>query len=527
MIKGGTIKRGMTGPGTIAWFAQHEMRLAWRDWVWLLSGGHSRHWYIGALGLVAVVFSMHGLAYVALPHADDLAAPPSIRMLAVIGGTLVLYGSLMLSQAMESVTRAFYARGDLDLVLSSPAAARRLFAVRIGAMTLSVMGMSLVLAAPVIDVLAWRGGARWLAAYGVMAALAMAAVAISAVVTILLFAAIGARQTRLVAQIIAAIVGASFVICVQFLAILSLGTMSRTEFLSSDTVISHIPASSSMVWLPAYAAAGDWLDLGVVMVVAVAMLAGAIRFCAPRFGTLALATVAIASGAPRSSRLGFRRLGVRRSGFRPRSPAHALRSKEWMLLRRDPWLMSQSLMQILYLLPPFFMLWRSFYGDSNGVTLLVPVLIMAAGQLAGGLAWLAVSGEDAQDLIGSAPITPARVWRAKAEAVAGVIGMVFGPAVAVLAIVDPMLGLVAFLGIATAAASATLIQFWFRAQVKRSLFRRRHVSSRIATFAEAFSSITWSGAGALALVNPLLAIVPGGAALVVLAGAWSISPRRG
>jgi hypothetical protein len=113
------------------------------------------------------------------------------------------------------------------------------------------------------------------------------------------------------------------------------------------------------------------------------------------------------------------------------------------------------------------------------------------------------------------------------EAVAGVIGMVFGPAVAVLAIVDPMLGLVAFLGIATAAASATLIQFWFRAQVKRSLFRRRHVSSRIATFAEAFSSITWSGAGALALVNPLLAIVPGGAALVVLAGAWSISPRRG
>jgi ABC-2 type transport system permease protein len=351
-------------------------------------------------------------------------------------------------------------------------------------------------------------------------------VAISAIVTILLFAVIGARRTRLVAQIIAAIVGASFVICVQFLAILSLGTMSRAEFLSSDTVVKHIPASSSMVWLPAYAAAGDWLDLGLVMAVAAAMLAGAIRFCAPRFGTIALATVAIGAGSPRASApLGGS--GFRRSGFRPRSPAHALRSKEWVLLRRDPWLMSQSLMQILYLLPPFFMLWRTFYGDSDGANLLVPVLIMAAGQLAGGLAWLAVSGEDAQDLIGSAPITTARVWRAKAEAVAGVIGVVFGPAVAGLAIVDPMLGLVAFLGIATAAASATLIQFWFRAQVRRSLFRRRHVSSRIATFAEAFSSITWSGAGALALVNPWLAIVPGGAALVVLAGAWSISPRRG
>ena len=49
--------------------------------------------------------------------------------------------------------------------------------------------------------------------------------------------------------------------------------------------------------------------------------------------------------------------------FRPRSPGQALRRKEWVLLLRDPWLMSQSLMQLLYLLPPFFplvaqLLWR-------------------------------------------------------------------------------------------------------------------------------------------------------------------------
>jgi ABC-2 type transport system permease protein len=517
------IKKGMIKPGSIAWFAHHEMRLAWRDWVWLLSGGRSRHWSIGALGLVAIVCLMHALAYVTLLHSAGLAAPPGKHALVVIGGTLVLYGSVMLSQAMESVTRAFYARGDLDLVLSSPAAARRLFAVRIGALSLSIMGMSLVLAAPVIDVLAWLGGARWLAAHGVVAALAMAAVAVSAVITIMLFAAIGARRTRLVAQIIAAVVGAGFVISMQFLAIISVGAMSRFEFLSSDTVVDHVPDTSSVVWLPAYAAAGDLLDLAIVMAIAVAMLGGAIGCCAPRFGTLALAAGGIAEGSPQASAP----LGRRRSGFRPTSPARALRSKEWVLLRRDPWLMSQSLMQLLYLLPPFFMLWQTIYGGGVVATLVVPVLIMAAGQLAGGLAWLAVSGEDARDLIGSAPITTVRVWRAKAEAVAGVIGLVFGPAVVVLAIVDPMLGLVAFLGIATAAASATLIQFWFRAQVKRSLFRRRQVSSRIATFAEAFSSITWSGAGAVAMVNPWLAIIPGGAALAVLTAAWSISPKRG
>src|SRR5205085_9097090 len=110
------------------------------DWAWLLSGGQSRHWCFGALGLVAVVVLMHGLAYVTLPHPAALAAAPDQPGLVVIGGTLLLYGSLMLSQAMESVTRAFYARGDLDLVLSSPAPARRLFAVRIGAMIVSIMG---------------------------------------------------------------------------------------------------------------------------------------------------------------------------------------------------------------------------------------------------------------------------------------------------------------------------------------------------------------------------------------------------
>lgn len=509
---------GMTRAGTVAWFARHELRLAWRDWIWLLSGGRRRRLYAVALGLAAFVLFMHGFAYAIVSSFTNPAAPPDRRMLAVIGGTMALYGSLMLSQGLEAVTRAFYTRGDLDLILSSPAAAARLFSVRIMAMTGSIAVMSLFLAGPAIDVLALLGGAHWLSAYGVMAALAMAAIVISVLTTMLLFAAIGPKRTRLMAQIIAAVAGAGFVIGLQILAILSAGTMSRIGFLHSDAVSARLPPSDSLVWLPARAAAGNWLDLGIVLGVATVMLAATIRFCAPRFGALTLSTAALSEGSARPRR--------RRSGFCPTSPAQALRRKEWMLLRRDPWLMSQSLMQLLYLLPAFFLLSQSFYGHGLHATVLVPVLIMAAGQLAGGLAWLAVSGEDAPDLIGSAPITPARVWRAKAEAVAGVLVLFFGPAVLLLVILDPALGLAAFFGIVTAAVSASLIQFWFRAQAKRSLFRRRHVSSRIATFAEAFSSLSWSSAGAVALVSPWLALFPCGAALVILAGAWSVSPRR-
>jgi ABC-2 type transport system permease protein len=507
----------MMRSGTLVWFARHETRLAWRDWSLLLMG-RRRRGFAMALGLIVFVVFMHGLAYMTLMRSADLAAPPDKRMLVMIGGMLALYWSLMLSQAMEAVTRAFYARGDLDLILSSPVSTRRLFAVRIAAMAATIAAMALALAAPAINVLAWLGGAHWLAAYGVVIALAMAAVALSVVFTTALFRAIGPRRTRLVAQIVAAVIGAIFVIGVQFVAILSNGTLSRTTFLQSDSVISRAPETGSIVWLPAYAAAGNWPALAVVLAVAAILLGATIRFYAPRFGELTLAEAGAAYGPARSSR--------RSSSFRPASPAQALRRKEWMLLRRDPWLISQSLMQLLYLLPPFFLLWRSFYGDGHAAALLVPVLIMAAGQLAGGLAWLAVSGEDAPDLIASAPVTARRVWRAKAEAVLGGIALIFGPFAVVLALADPALSLVMLLGVAAAAVSAMLIQFWFRVQAKRSLFRRRHVSSRIATFAEAFSSIIWAGTGALAAVNSGLAIFPGAVAVGIVAIAWMVSPKR-
>ena len=508
----------MIRAGTGLWFARHELRLALRDWIWLLSGGRRRRLYMVALGLACFVLFMHALAYTTLARTADLGALPDRHMLAVIGGTVALYWSLMLSQALEAVTRAFYARGDLELVLSSPAASTRLFAIRIVMMAGSIAMMSLFLAGPAIDVLAVLGGARWLSAYGVMAALAMAAVALSTLTTMGLFAVIGPKRTRLVAQIVAAVVGAGFVIGVQMLAIKSAGTLSRIDLLRSDAVVAHLPPSDNLIWLPARAAAGDWPDLAIVLGAAAVVLAAVIRFCAPRFGALALSTAAICETPARRTR--------RQSGFIPTSPTQALRHKEWALLRRDPWLMSQTLMQLLYLLPAFLLLAQSFHAQGSRATVLVPVLIMAAGQLAGGLTWLAVSGEDAPDLIGSAPVTAAQVWRAKAEAVAGVILLFFGPVVLLLAILAPGPAAAAGFGIVTAAVSASLIQFWFRAQAKRSLFRRRHISSRIATFAEAFTSIGWSSAGAVALVSPWLALFPCGAALVVLAGAWSISPRR-
>src|SRR6202012_5460075 len=125
----------------------------------------------------------------------------------------------------------------------------------------------------------------------------------------------------------------------------------------------------------------------------------------------------------------------------------------------------------------------------------------------GGLAWLTISGEDAADLVATAPLPASRVTRAKIEVVLIGIGAIFAPLIAALIFASPLQAAVTALGVAIAGASATAIQLWFRVQARRSQFRRRQTSSRLATFAEAFSSIGWAATAMLVLTLPFAAII--------------------
>src|SRR5207244_248376 len=248
----------------------------------------------------------------------------------------------------------------------------------------------------------------------------LSAAAGAVAVTIGLFRSIGPSRTRLVAQILAAIIGAGFVIALQIAAILSSSTLSRLAVPTSDAAAAFAPDLPRIVWRPG----------------------------------------------------------------------------------RDPWLLSQTLMQALYLVPPALLLWRSFADSSLAIVLVTPVIVMAAGQLAGGLAWLTISGEDAADLVETAPLPTSRVIRAKIEVVLIAISVIFAPLVTALLFASPLQAAVTAVGVIVASASATAIQLWFRAQARRSQFRRRQTSSRLATFAEAFSSIGWSATSVLTLAAP-------------------------
>jgi ABC-2 type transport system permease protein len=303
----------------------------------------------------------------------------------------------------------------------------------------------------------------------------------------------------------------------QVAAILSYGTLSRFAVLTSDTVAAFAPDLDSLLWWPARATLGEAEALLLLLSTSLTLLGVVMAVFSPRFADTAVSVSASSTAA---------RPGLRSRAFRGASRQQALRRKEFVLLKRDPWLLSQSLMQLLYLVPPALLLWRSFSDSSAAIVLITPVIVMAAGQLAGGLAWLTISGEDAADLIATAPMPPACVTRAKIEVVLIATGVIFAPLIAALAFASPLQAAVTALGVVVATVSATAIQFWFRVQAKRSHFRRRQTSSRLATFAEAFSSIGWAATAALALAIPVAALISGLMTSAIMAATWKISPRR-
>jgi ABC-2 type transport system permease protein len=506
----------MSSATALTWFARHEIRLAWREWLAMMTGGRRKRTR-AVIGLIVFAAIMHLPAYAVIGRFADLKAPLDKASLIVITATIVLAWALMLSQAIESVTRVFYARADLDLIMSSPVRLNNVFSVRIAAIALSVIAMALVLSTPFVDVLVIGGGMRWFSAYGVVVAIGLSAAAMAIAVTILLFRLIGPSRTRLVAQIVAAIIGAGFVIALQIAAIMSYGTLSRFAVLTSDAAAAFAPDLESIVWWPARAALGDGEALLLLLAGGLVLLGAVMTIFSPGFADTIVSVSA--NGAPSQQ-------ASRAKAFRGGSRQHALRWKEFVLLRRDPWLVSQTLMQLLYLVPPALMLWRSFADSSAAIVLITPVIVMAAGQLAGGLAWLTISGEDAADLVATAPLPASRVIRAKIEVVLIAIAVLFAPLVIALLFASPLQAAVTAVGVITAAASATAIQLWFRVQARRSQFRRRQTSSRLATFAEAFSSIGWAATAALALAAPIAAVISGLITAAILAATWKISPRR-
>ncbi len=198
----------------------------------------------------------------------------------------------------------------------------------------------------------------------------------------------------------------------------------------------------------------------------------------------------------------------------------SLRWKEWRLIARDPWVISQILLQILYMTPMVVLLWS---GGGSTVIALGPMIVVVAFQVSSSLTWLSLSGEDAPELLATAPVSAATLRRGKLEAVGALTLAVVALPLVWLAAVSLAGAAVTLALIGFAIGSAVLLQSWHGKPAKRSAFAARHRQSKLLSLIEMGLSMLWGISTALVMLGSLWALVP----LAALSGTVLCSrPRR-
>ena len=462
-----------------------------------------------ALILLAALALLHGLAWLIvaaliLPNDAGLGA----QGLAVVTRSALLFVTpWTIASAMTATTRLFHLRGDLDLILASPISPRAVVAARLLYEALeSVAPVGLILL-PFADVGALTGHMSWLALYPALAGAGLLGAGVGFLLALRLYFWLGPRNARVVSQIVSTLVGASAVIAAQAIAAMPEGWRTRIyEFVAA-------PAAGALGRLfatPQQAALGDPRALTVWLALALAAFAAAALIGGESFVTAAGAAAG-AAAKPTDPQ--------QRAHFRAKLGA-AMRVKEHRLLRRDPWLLSQMMLQALYALPVGVVLWRHGGASSAPAIAFGPMLVVITGQLAGSLAWVALSAEDAPDFLATAPASRGEINRAKLAAILRPVALAMALPLLGLAWLTPWGALCALFGGGGAAASGALLMLWRQRPARRSLVLRRHSQSKLLALGEHWLSLLWASATAIAAFGSAACLAPVALAAMTL---WLIS----
>jgi ABC-2 type transport system permease protein len=495
--------------GSTLWLMRHELRLFWRGLARRRGGGRMRRiWLTIALPLILMATAGLPLGFV-LRKVHEVPITPVAGLIAT--AVLVMLFTLMLSQTLGAAITALYERADLDLLFSSPLAPRRVLAVRFLAVSVNVFTLFAMLITPILLPIAVMGHPSWLAALIVLFCVALAASGVGLLLAAALFRLIGPRRTRTVGQVLAAIIGAAFFLTAQARNILG---GSRTANIYA-TVLQlarnpHFYEVPGLTW-PLRALLGEPLPL----LAAIGVGGGIFLIANQLLGARFAADAAAAAGA------GAGTVGRRaRTGGRMRFSASAFNAtllKELRLILRDPALIAQVLLRVLYFIPVGFLVLRQAgQGQSIALPGSAAALSLIAGQIAGSLAWITVSAEDAPDLLSCAP-TPTRTLRqAKITAAVLPVAVMLVPVIVPLAVLAPLTALAAAAGSAASVSMAAMMNVWWQRPGKRSDFRRRRQSSWLVAMAELLLGVVIAAATGLAAAGLFgWALIP---AVLALAG---------
>ncbi len=497
--------------GSLPWLLRHEIRVRWRELL-----GDTSVTTVVLVGLAAAFFA-HVVLWQLISNLRDLLTPPfppeSVFLAAALLVVMVPFGIMV---GINHSVVALFERGDLDLLVSSPVPSGTIFAARLLGVAAGVFVTIGVFVLPVASLGLLMGTPQLLGVVPLLLSVSLVTASLGMLVTLGLVRLMGPRRARTTSQVLAAAGGLVLFLLTQVPALLG------EDFDMSERVETWVAyfapggplAADSAIWLPARTLFLD--PLGTFLTLAFGAIVA--------WGAVATLHRAFANGigladAPTRRRARAGGGGLR---FRQRGAVSLLLFKEWRLMLRDPFLISQTLLQVVYLLPAAYIV---FFNDRTALSgfdlgsLLAVLLVVTSGTLAASLARIAVAGEAVPDLVAASPVPHALVLRSKALAALLPVWVLAAPLAVGLVAYDAAAGVLAIVFVIAATLTATSIRLMNPVRTARQdLFRRnKALGDPVLGILEGFSPLVWGVASYMvATSNPLGIFAVGGALLIPL-----------
>ena len=518
----------MAPAGSALWLLRHEVRM------FLYGAGFGgrrgaakrRSNKLNILVWLAATALLHGFAFAIVAGVERNTAPQQ-QLVMVATGIMAAALPMMLSSGLKASVEVLFTRGDLDLLLSSPLSSRSIFTVRLAGITVGIASVYLFFLSPLAHIGLVLGQFHWLAIYPGVLSMAAVTASLAMLLTLGLVRALGVRRTRAVAQVLGALSGALLFIVSQLYSTALRGVTDQAAGWLAPLLAPGAPLGpDSMVWLPGHAVLGAPGPLLLMSLAGLAAFLLTVHFTHGFFvhGVQQAVSMVRSAQAP---------AGGIRFDF-GRSLARTVMIKEWRLIARDPQLISQVLLQLLYLLPMCALLFMKGPSSLPGIA---SALAFLCASLAASLAWIIISAEDAPDLLLAAPCSQRTIRRAKLAAVAVPPLLVVALPLLWIALRSPLAGALAGLIVTAAVASAALIVLWCGRPSARSDFKARSKGNFFSNVLETLNAAAWAGLGFLLLSSvagparsiPLLLGAAGAfaAAMLMLLLAWLARTRAG
>ncbi|HEX8612884.1 MAG TPA: hypothetical protein VF800_16470 [Telluria sp.] len=474
----------MARAGSALWLLRHELRLYMFDVLGMRKDAAGKGLGKKAVAVWLILAAlMHGFAYMVLGNATIPAGPPAPALLQLVSVLMAGVFAMMMSSGLNASVTALFERRDLDLLLSSPIPSSSVFSVRLAAIAAGSAALYLFFLAPFAHAGLVLGQFRWLGLYPAIVGLTLVSSSAAMLLTLGLVRLLGVRRTRVTGQLLGALSGAALFLLAQAsnspLKPALQGILTRLAPLSGNGAALE---ADSVVWLPAKAALGMPLPALLLLATGGAVLLLTARLAHGFF----VRSVQQAAGAARVARAPAGGLRFRFG----RGLARTVIVKEWRLIWRDPQLIAQVGLQLMYLLPLFAPM---LFGRAVSLPALAAALVFLCGSLSAALGWIVIAAEDAPDLLRAAPCSQGTIGRAKLAAVAIPPLAVALLPLCWLAMRQPAAAATMLLAASLCTLNAAQVVAWCSRPAARGDFKRRGKSNLACTIFELLTCAGWAG----------------------------------